>query len=147
MTQSEFLDYDYEYEDTVPDFDFSPALFKGHNRIFIVRDANMKKSCFYVWYKYVAHCINIQSCDLFERNKWYKVAFENAPNTKEYDWCRALDDGRVDNAQIDTRIFSGRLVMHNGNPTLMISFNNNKHKEVIERSTYATGTTVIVKLA
>lgn len=146
MTQSEFLDYEYEYEDAVPDFNFSPALFKGHNRIFIERDADTKKSCFYVWYKYVAHCIDIQSCDLFERNKWYKVAFENAPNTKEYDWCRALDDGRVDNAQIDTRIFSGRLVMHHGNPTLMISFNN-KHKEVIERSTYATGTTVIVKLA
>lgn len=146
MTQSEFLDYEYEYEDAVPDFNFSPALFKGHNRIFIERDADTKKSCFYVWYKYVAHCIDIQSCDLFERNKWYKVAFENAPNTKEYDWCRALDDGRVDNAQIDTRIFSGRLVMHHGNPTFMISFNN-KHKEVIERSTYATGTTVIVKLA
>ena len=146
MTQSEFLDYDYEYEDTVPDFDFSPALFKGHNRIFIVRDANTKKSYFYVYYKYVAHCIDIQSCDLFERNKWYKVAFENVPDTKEYDWCRALDDGRVDNAQIDTRIFSGRLVMHHGDPTLMISFNN-KHKELIERSTYATGTTEIVKLA
>lgn len=146
MTQSEFLDYEYEYEDAVPDFNFSPALFKGHNRIFIERDADTKKSCFYVWYKYVAHCIDIQSCDLFERNKWYKVAFENAPNTKEYDWCRALDDGRVDNAQIDTRIFSGRLVMHHGNPTFMISFNN-KHKEVIEKSTYATGTTEIVKLA
>ena len=146
MTQSEFLDYDYEYEDAVPDFEFSPTLFKGHNRIFIVRDANTKKSYFYVWYKYVAHCIDIQSCALLDRNKWYKVAFENAPDTKEYDWCRALDDGRVDNAQIDTRIFRGRLVMHHGDPTFMISFNN-KHKELIERSTYATGTTEIVKLA
>ena len=146
MTQAEFLEYDYEYEDTVPDFDFSPALFKGRNRIFIARDGDTKKSYFYVWYKYVAHCIDINSCDLFERNKWYRVSFENAPNTNEYDWCRGLDGGRVDNAQIDTRIFRGKLAMRNGVPTFIISFNH-KHKKIIERSTYTTGTTDIVMLA
>ena len=145
MTQSEFLDYDYEYEDTVPDFEFSPALFNGRKRIFIAREADSKKSYFYVWYKYVAHCIDVTSCDLFERNKWYRVSFENAPDTNEYDWCRGLDGGRVDNAQIDTRIFNGRLAMRNGVPTFIISFNK-KHKEVIER-TYTNGTTDIVKLA
>ena len=145
MTQAEFLDYDYEYEDTVPDFEFSPALFNGRNRIFIAREADTKKSYFYVWYKYVAHCIDATSCDLFERNKWYRVSFENAPDTNEYDWCRGLDGGRVDNAQIDTRIFRGKLAMRNGVPTFIISFNK-KHKEVIER-TYTNGTTDIVKLA
>ena len=41
MTQSDFLDYDYEYEDTVPDFNFSPALLKNH-RVYIMRDDNPK---------------------------------------------------------------------------------------------------------
>lgn len=146
MTQADFLEYDYEYEDTVPDFNFSPALFNGRNRVYIMRDDDPKSTYFYIWYKYVAHCINVNSCDLFERNKWYKVKFENAPDTNEYDWCRGLDGGRVDNAQIDTRIFRGKLAMHHGDPTFIISFNH-KNKKVIERSTYATGTTDIVKLA
>ena len=145
MTQSEFLDYDYEYEDTVSDFNFSPALFKNH-RVYIMRDDNPKSSYFYIWYKYVAHCININSCDLFQRNKWYKVKFENVPDDYAYDWCTGLDGGRVDNAQIDTRIFDGKLIMHHGDPTFVISFNH-KHKKVIERSTYTTGTTDIVMLA
>ena len=146
MTQADFLEYDYEYEDTVPDFNFSPALFNGRNRVYIMRDDDPKSTYFYIWYKYVAHCINISSCDLFERNKWYKVKFENVPDTNEYDWCRGLDGGRVDNAQIDTRIFDGKLAMHHGDPTFVISFNH-KHKKVIEKSTYATGTTDIVMLA
>lgn len=145
MTQADFLEYDYEYEDTVPDFNFSPTLFKG-NRVYIMRDVDPKSTYFYIWYKYVAHCINVNSCDLFERNKWYKVKFENAPDTYEYDWCRGLDGGRVDNAQIDTRVFRGKLAMHHGDPTFIISFNK-RHKKVIERSTYNTGTTDIVKLA
>ena len=145
MTQSEFLDYDYEYEDTVSDFNFSPALFK-HHRVYIMRNDGPKSTYFYIYYKYVAHCINVNSCDLFERNKWYKVKFENTPETNEYDWCRGLDGGRVDNAQIDTRVFRGKLAMHHGDPTFIISFNK-RHKKAIERSTYATGTTDIVTLA
>ncbi len=146
MTQSDFLDYDFELEDNVPDFDFSPALFHGRNRIYVVRDADTKSSYFYIWYKYVAHCIDIESCDLFERNKWYKVKFDNIPDDNAYDWCRCVDNGRVDNAQIDMRVFSAKLAMHHGDPTFVITFNN-KHKKVIEGSSYQTGTTTIVKLA
>lgn len=146
MRQSDFLDYDFKYEDSVPDFDFSPALYR-HNRVYIVRGENTKSPYFYIHWKYVAHCIDISSCDLFERNKWYKVKFENFPRENvDYDWCAGLDNDHVDNAQIDISTFNGTLAIHHGDPTFVISFNK-KPRQIIEGHTYSCGVTKVLKAA
>ena len=146
MRQSDFLDYEFEYEDSLPDFDFSPALYRK-NRIYIVRNANRKSPYFYVYSKYVAHCIDISSCDLFERGKWYKVKFENFPrDNTEYDWCSGLDNDHVDNAQIDISTFKGTLAIHHGDPTFVISFNKTP-RQTLEKYSYSSGVTKILKAA